>query len=326
MFKSKGWLFTAVLALALAAPDWASAQTSFRRIVVFGTSLSDPGNAFALVGGTSTPPDYAFDPTPGVYLVPTQPYARGGHHFSNGATWIEQFARPLGLAGSVRPAFHGSAGATNFAVGGARANDVTSPFGLSGQVSAFLAALGEGNQAPSDALYVIEMGGNDLRDALAALRDDPTFVTSFDILNDAAGSIRSNVVRLRDRGARKFLVWTAPNIGVIPAVTALGASAAAAANFLTAAVFNPALVGQLTAVSGIEITWLDVYTKLNQIVAPPNPGAAFGLTNVTDACIQPKVPPFECKNPDEYLFWDGIHPTTAVHGIIAQQAATTLGR
>jgi len=57
-------------------------------------------------------------------LVPGAPYARGVHHLSNGATWVEQFARSVPLAGSVRPAFASdSLGATNYAVGAARAYD-----------------------------------------------------------------------------------------------------------------------------------------------------------------------------------------------------------
>src|SRR3954469_12426707 len=104
----------AVLAMAPAAVQTAPG-TGFSRIVAFGTSLSDPGNAFALRGGTNTPPDYDMDPL----LVPSAPYARGGHHFSNGATWVEQYARSTGLAVTVRPAFEGEGGATNFAVGGA---------------------------------------------------------------------------------------------------------------------------------------------------------------------------------------------------------------
>jgi phospholipase/lecithinase/hemolysin len=61
---------------------------------------------------------------------------------------------------------------------------------------------------------------------------------------------------------------------------------------------------------------------MHDIVADPT---AFGLTNATTACITPGVPPFACTNPDEYLFWDGIHPTTAAHAIIAQEAAAVLG-
>src|SRR6478609_9156483 len=105
------FLSAAVLAAATVAVPTA-APAPFGRIVAFGASLSDSGTAFALKGGTNTPPDYMLDPL----LVPSAPYARGGHHFSNGATWIEQYARALGLAGSVRPAFaNESRTATNYA-------------------------------------------------------------------------------------------------------------------------------------------------------------------------------------------------------------------
>jgi phospholipase/lecithinase/hemolysin len=78
--------FLAATALAVAVtPVRTAAQAPFARIVVFGTSLSDSGNAFALRGAMSTPPNYQLDPL----LVPGAPYARGGLHFSNGATWIE---------------------------------------------------------------------------------------------------------------------------------------------------------------------------------------------------------------------------------------------
>jgi hypothetical protein len=94
------------------------------------------------------------------------PYARGGHHFSNGATWSERLARDLGAGGSAQPGFKPSGTGTNYAVGAARAYEDGVNVNLPAQVAAFLTHTG--GAAPSDALYVIEMGGNDVRDALAA--------------------------------------------------------------------------------------------------------------------------------------------------------------
>ena len=65
----------------------------------------------------------------------------------------------------------------------------------------------------------------------------------------------------------------------------------------------------------------DAFTGVEKIVNHPR---RFGLTNVTEACIQPNVPPFRCRKPDDYLFWDGIHPTRAGHEIIAFLVGKTL--
>ena len=53
---AKSWLLSIALVLALLAPDPASADGFFRHrpIVVFGDSLSDPGNAFAANRGRQT--------------------------------------------------------------------------------------------------------------------------------------------------------------------------------------------------------------------------------------------------------------------------------
>jgi phospholipase/lecithinase/hemolysin len=305
----KDRILAACLALILAAPLAAQAQRPSHRIVVFGTSLSDPGNAFALLGATSTPPDYSVDP----FLVPDRPYARGGQHFSNGDTWIEQYAGPRGLSASVQPAFRDAgAKASNFAVGGARAREVAENLHLSLQVAIFLQQAG--GAARSDALYVIEMGANDIRDALAT--------GDASILNAAAEAIAGNIAQLAAVGARKFLVWNAPNLGLTPAILGLGPAAAGFADFLTLT-FNFNLDTALAALpGGIEIVRLDVYQKLADLVANPQ---AFGLTEVAAACITPNVRPFACKNPEEHLFWDGIHPTRAAHAILAHQAAAALG-
>jgi phospholipase/lecithinase/hemolysin len=144
------------------------------------------------------------------------------------------------------------------------------------------------------------------------------------ILEAAVASIAANIQRLYAAGGRNFLVWSAPNISLTPAIRSLGPQAGFLANQLTVG-FNGALdfaVAQLTAaLAGSSFARLDAYQIVGAIVAAPS---AFNLTNVTTPCVTPNVAPFTCENPDEYLFWDGIHPTRAVHAILAWQTANVL--
>ena len=73
-----------------------------------------------------------------------------------------------------------------------------------------------------------------------------------------------------------------------------------------------ALLNQALDLLALDITRLDLFALLNSIADEPG---AFGLTNVTDSCITPGVS--VCSNPDEFLFWDGIHLTTAGNMILA---------
>lgn len=304
-------IFASLLAIsAHAAPP--------AQLVVFGDSLSDPGNAFALLGGTNTPPDYSVDPL----LIPDRPYARGGHHFSNGDTWVEQLARSWRLAANANPAFRASApNALNFAIGGARAG-VGGGGNLQVQVGAFLQR--SGGVAPADALYVIAIGANDVR---AGLADPANAVT---IVETAAQGVATHIAILYAAGARNFLVWNSPDLGLTPALLALGQidpTAPGGASLLSHT-FNSYLAYELGkldqgsgALPGIVITRFDAFGKVHEIVAQAQ---ALGLSNVTAACITPATAPFHCQEADQYLFWDGIHPTRAGHGIIAHEVAATL--
>lgn len=298
------------VACALAAPGSADAQSRFSGVVVFGTSLSDPGNAFALTGDAARPPDFTLNP----FLIPSAPYAKGGHHFSNGATWVEQFGRDLGLGHSVRAAFSHPK-ATNYAVGAARAYDDGVNFNLSQQVDMFLERFE--NVAPFQSLYVIEMGSNDIRDAFSLYASG---ANGGPIMAQAIGSIAANIQRLYAAGAREFLVWLPPNVALTPAIRSLPPAAQALAGQLTQ-IFDTNLDGVLTQLSanlpGTSIARLDAYALLNAIVAHPE---AFDLENVTTACLRPTVRPFICDDVDEFLFWDGIHPTKAGHAIVAEEA------
>jgi len=327
-----------LLILCFSFPWSAFAEVqSFKKIVVFGTSLSDSGNAFVVL---SDPESFGFGQgcNPGVpanmppydtldaLLIPDGTYAKGGHHVSNGVTWVEQLARNWGMPNATLPALRDEGiQAGNYAIGGARAVDFDCRFNLSDQVEAYL---NDSPEITDETLFVFELGSNDIRDAMVKLAEGEDIDTVIaKVLVPALSNIVATIQGLYDLDARKFLLVNVPAVGETPALKLLDLQfpgSVFAANTLTA-IFNTELenlqYGLGVSLPGIEVRMLDLYSLLNNIIADPNP---FGVTNTQDTCLTPNVPPFQCKNPDAYLFWDGIHPTKAVHGIIARKAVEVL--
>jgi len=66
----------------------------------------------------------------------------------------------------------------------------------------------------------------------------------------------------------------------------------------------------------LKVYQLDVFRLLSGIVAAPS---AYTLTNVT----MPAQNQFTV-DPDTYLFWDDLHPTTRGHNIVAGSAVKLL--
>ena len=141
-------------------------------LVIFGDSLSDPGNNAIAMGSTASP---AFNVTlrsdiTSNAFIPTYPYATS-LQYSNGNVWAYQFATMLGLPSAVAgPALGGGLG-SNFAFGGATTgplNNVGSVPSLLTQAANFVAALGP-DSAPANALYVVAGGGNNAREAMTAI-------------------------------------------------------------------------------------------------------------------------------------------------------------
>lgn len=280
------------------------AEPEYTDIVVFGDSLSDPGNAFALTGQTSKPP---------YNLVPDAPYDLGGHHFSNGKTWAEQFAHEMDLRAG--PALQNPQAFSNYAVGGARAR-ATGSVDLTAQVNLYLGK--QAGRADPRALYVIFIGGNDLRDALQALAGDPGGATSASILSGTVTAIIDNSVTLAAAGAENILVFNGPDLSLVPAVRLQGPVAQGGALFLSVR-YNQGLSTGLDSLGflfpDLNLLRFDLFALFNQVVAQPQ---AFGLGNVTETCITPGVViGAVCKHPKHYLFWDGIHPTSKGHRVIS---------
>ena len=285
------------------------AQSDYDGVFIFGDSLSDAGNIYALTGETAKAP-YA--------LIPSTPYAIGGHHFSNGKTWAERFAQALkdnngGKASWDRPGENG-----NYAHGGARARSSSTSAAPSSTQQASL-FIGDYGVAPANALYVVQFGGNDIRDALTGNPADAATV-----LQGAIGDIAATIQMLYGAGARHFLVANAPNIQHAPAVQLGGPIAVAGAGQLVT-LYNLGLEGTLSffdALPGISIRRLDMGGFIDEVVTDPE---RFGLTNVTAPCLVFFAESdAKCDAPENYLFWDGIHPTSAAHKALAARALQSI--
>ncbi len=107
---------SSILCLGLLVAGWCEAA-SYSEAIVFGDSLSDSGNYFVQFGGKSMQPYEAEN-------VPSKPYAIGGHHFTNGATWVETLTRKLHIPNSGSPSMVAPGIFRNYSVGRSRARDV----------------------------------------------------------------------------------------------------------------------------------------------------------------------------------------------------------
>jgi phospholipase/lecithinase/hemolysin len=316
------WLqkLAVILVLSFATASCAVAQ-EFKRIIFFGDSLSDPGNFFVACRTSMIGACLPFLVPPFSDPVPAAPYARGGMHFSNGPTWAEEFAQALHEQASGSPALLVPQVFNNYAVGRARARagaPTFSPFDLSTQVERFLA---DGKKGSGSDLFVIWIGSNDMGDALL----DPQ--NAGVILTQALTATLTNIQVLYGNGARNFLVLDLPNLALTPFVRSLGPIAQAGATEIETA-YNSLLNGYVSGVlpavlPGTKFIYLDANAVLEGIVASP---AASGFQDVTDSCLTFGVTAGAfCSEPNTYLFWDGFHPTTAGHRVLARAALTAIG-
>lgn len=307
------WIANVVIAGGPALERQAYDRRPFERMVVFGDSLSDPGNAYALLGQVARPP---YD------LIPSAPYARGGFHFSDGPTWIEQLSWRIGLRKDAGPALRAPGRFWNYAVGAARAR-ASGSYTLNDQLQ--LLMQDSGGWLPADGLYVIAIGGNDVRDALLALQSDPSGATSAAIIAAAITAVADSITALAAGGAQQFMIANVPNLAWLPAVRQQGPQAQFAATQLTVG-YTQALSDTLIALQAalpVRFFEVDLFALIDQVVMDP---LAVGFKDVENSCVTPGVLLGAlCKQPGRYLFWDGIHPTFAGHRLLAKTAAGVLG-
>jgi outer membrane lipase/esterase len=284
----------------------------YTRIVVFGDSLSDTGNvthlSMAKYGIPIPGPliSYNIDYTLGRFTdgADTLPYAR--EYFG---VWVEKLAASMPTHPEVKNSLDGG---TDYAYGYAFTGDGTTTLDFNDELSVDVDNMGLQithylDQKPtidSNTLFIIWGGANDVNHA-GSLND---------IVN-AAIAETVDIQRLINAGATQFLVLNLPPLGLIPRKngspeTSVPANAAAM-------LFNSWLDTGISVLHDsygnrhLTITRLDVYSLFNMIVSNPE---KFGFADVTDSSWWLGV------NPDSYLFWDDLHPTTRGHSIVAEAA------
>jgi phospholipase/lecithinase/hemolysin len=190
--------------------------------------------------------------------------------------------------------------------GGARSDDGTSQlsqvpgldvWNVGKQVTEYVNA---GGSFGPTTLVTIWAGGNDLLFDQA----DPA---------DAAQNVADAVNDLIGAGAREFLVLNQVPLGETPGARAQGPAVQAFLNGLSAA-YRAELASRLAvwdADPDVTVHQLDVYALFSDVLADPT---AYGFQNIEDPAIN-----LPAANPDEFVFWDDFHPTTAGHSVIAGQ-------
>ncbi len=270
-------------------------------IVVFGDSLSDNGNLYKFM-------QYKIPPSP--------PYYQG--HFSNGPIWIEY------LLDSYFPE-NGSAHLLNYAFGGAAVSHERdeNSFTLKREIDLYLS--GNQQKADSTSLFIVWIGSNNY---MSVSEDAET--TLLQVNNE----LTQDLTHLGDAGAKHILVLTIPDLGMTPWARSSGLQDTM--SYFTQR-HNELLARSITQlkVSRPDVDWLyfDVTDVLNDLFSTP---AKYGFSNITDTCydlpreksssdtflsmIAKAGATTETDNCSGYLFFDFLHPTEAVHRIVAMRA------
>lgn len=285
----------------------------FDALIGFGDSLADSGNAVAL--GEATLP------------------AASGFWFgrySTGPTYFDLMfeavtgAAPQDYLASERIGAEGAVSA-NYAIGGATARE-----DLAAQVDAFAADLARGlvlgGVAPHDALFAVNIGGNDV---LRAISRDPLFTLddAADLGAEVGAAHEAALTDLVALDARHVLVAGVANPGSAPTISdnlfGGGVFAALDALDFVPEALNPAIRAAALAVAIREPEATFYVFEPDARPAFEDPGA-YGLDpDLLTENLEEDIEEGRATLDDapRYAFVDQIHPGAALHALTFEQAS-----
>jgi outer membrane lipase/esterase len=317
-------LHSAVILLLLLSCTLANAALpGFSNIIFFGDSLTDIGNFVA---------------NPPVPCVEVNAPVTSLTGLNAGNTWANINSQGFFATAS-------KFGGNDFAVVGSETTNVlyqqiglpTAP--VPGSYLYRLAATN--TRADPNALYVIWVGANDILDRIfnpnPALRIDPGIVVA-----QGMNNILRMLVNLYSVGARHFLIIGVPNIALAPIASSTDtslslllvgslhqqqAAVSAASIAWNQALFSPVNVPSQGAPliffklshPDTEVLVWDPSFLLQTVVANPAlygfPPTINGFPNNQEIACRP--PNFPQQDPNNFIFFNFLHPTSKAHTIIA---------
>lgn len=315
-------LFTTLLVLTTTVNVYANTP-DFNQIVFLGDSLTDDGNLYKISEG----------------MIPkTPPYFQG--RFSNGLVWADLVSKYYSDSLQIS--------SKNYAIGGETVlpQDFP-PFTLTQSINDYL--IENAIVDKSKTLFIVWVGANDY---LAPLRSDADQLTT-----SVIQTMRDSIDNLILIGAKNILVMNLPDLSKSPynhdsqAPKNLGI-----ATTLHNSKLSLAIAQISTNHPDVNIHLFDVnhlLTDMMNNIHAYNDKYHAHISNLTQACwtgdftmsmdqatdsrytmiyrsikgspalaeayrVGRSPQPTMCAHPDEYIFWDRVHPTGEVHRIFAE--------
>ena len=140
-------------------------------------------------------------------------------------------------------------------------------------------------------------------------------------------NIVAEITLLAGHGATSFII---PNLPLLGETRYPGTANESVFNGYTIS-FNSQLATALDGLQsrlGIQIDQFDLLSLTNRILANPSSYEFHQLdrTGLAGARWRGRARASRSRNPDQYVFWDDIHPTRVTHQIIGQAAASLVVR
>ncbi|KAI8381527.1 GDSL lipase/esterase [Radiomyces spectabilis] len=229
---------------------------------------------------------------------------------SNGWTWVEYLSMMTG------------ADLYDYAFSGATANNSVvnrSTYDVGQQIGLFLGNESQIGQSESErSVFMIWTGVNDVHDIFTTINETEQ---QLETINQVVLSIENELRVLHQVASAKQLAIL--GLAPIDRLALFADSLEDERQQLRWLVrqYNAklrSLARRFSAQTGTRTVFVDIHSLFDSIFLAP---VIFGFAEINDTCISQA---FLCEEyPNRYLWWDGWHPTTATHRLIA---ITVLGQ